>query len=312
MKVEVEKVANGIVNLIADFKPSKVFKDSDYDKTRSLSQWSSQTPVGHQTFFQLTLQPPKTSLKVGEEVLAEHEPGPWNMKYGHAIVRGKTPDGGYLVQYDREENVESITRDQIRKFSDADMDMSTSFEVGDLIFYEGDDGVFNNGVISQKEGDFKYSIYLLNTSGKKVHGVPRSSLINQFESADFVEKIPDLSIPKILGAFGYALKKEALEEGEEMSFMNSYPIGSGVVMTAFWKDGHAILKWDGLHHIDINLFTYEEDFDTRIAFQHSFCSQLDYIKPLARDEHPRGYGGVVNFASEIQSPPQWVTKTPSS
>jgi len=317
MKTEVDEVANGIINTIAEFQPPKIFKDSDYDRTRAVSQWTSQTPVGHQTIFQMALQPPKTGLEIGEEVLAMDEPGPWDMVYVLAtvvdILEDEELEEDYLLRYQggpggNDYGIHPFSRDQIRKFSEVDEEMSASLEVGDLVLYEYEDRLYTNGVISQKEEGHKYSIYLLNTDGRKLHGVPRSSLMHQFESADFIEDIPDLSIPELLGAFAYALKTEVLEENEQMSLIDSFPIGAGVVQTAFWKGGHAILKWDGSKQVEINLFTYEEDFDLRLAFQEAFTGQLDYVQTVARDEQPRGYGGIVNFASEIESPPHWIEK----
>jgi len=306
LEPEVEEIANGIVNYVADFFPPNQFTDSDYDKTRSTAQWNSQTPMGHQTIFQLNMQPPKMQLDEGERVLAEHEPGPWNMEYGGAVVDEHEGDEMYSVIYDGYSEPETISRDQIRKFSEADMDLSTSFEVGDLIFYRDSYSIHQNGVISRADEDGTYAIYLLNPSGSKLYGVKRNELMSQFETANFYQDIPDLSTPTILGAFENALKTEFVGS-EILSSVESFPIGSGEVMTAFWNKGHSILKWDGMKRVDVNVFTYEEDMDTRLAFQDAFCDEIDYMKSVARDEHPRGYGSVVNFASEIAKPPHWIS-----
>jgi len=149
---------------------------------------------------------------------------------------------------------------QIRKFSDADRDMSTTFEVGDLIFYQNDERIHRNGVISRAEDDGTYSLYLLNTSGTKLYGVSRNKLMHQFESADFYQEIPSLSASNLLGAFEKTLKEEVAE-----SPIESFPIGAGVIMTAFWNEGHAILKWDGMKRVDINFFTFNEDMDIRLV-----------------------------------------------
>jgi hypothetical protein len=77
--------------------------------------------------------------------------------------------------------------------------MSLSFEIGDVILYKNSKGVYQNGVISkEEEQDGSYSIYLLNTSGKKIFGVSREKLMYQFESSDFVEEMPDLTARKIM------------------------------------------------------------------------------------------------------------------
>lgn len=296
---EVEEVANGIVNYVADFEVTKEFTDSDYDKTRSNEQWNSQTPTGHQTIFQMNIKAPKTQLEKGEKVLAEHQPGPWDVVYGDAVVEEYLGDEMYDVLYDGESELDEISRDQIRKFSEADVDMSISFEVGDLIFYQYTDSFWQNGVISRVDDDGTYSIYLLNTSGKKLYGVSRDKLMFQFETADFYQEIPNLSIP---------ILKDAFEGVLERKIAGSFPIGSGVIMTAFWDEGHAILKWDGKKRVDVNYFTYHEDMDERVRFQDTFCEHIEYMKSVTRDEHPRGYGSIVNFASEIAKPPHWATK----
>jgi hypothetical protein len=306
LQPEVEEIANGIVNYVADFSPPNEFKDSDYDKTRSTAQWKSQTPVGHQTIFQMNVQPPKMRLDEGERVLAEHEPGPWDVVYGGAVVDEYVGDEMYAVIYDDDSEPEIINRDQIRKFSEADMDLSTAFEVGDLIFYKNHYSLFQNGVISRVDEDGTYSIYLLNTSGEKLYGVRRNELISQFETANFYQNIPDLSVPTVVGAFEKALKTEVVGSGT-LSSVKSIPIGSGLLVTAFWDEGHSILKWDGMKRVDVNVFTYKEDMAKRLAFQDAFCGEIDYMKSVARDEHPRGYGSIVNFGSEIAKPPHWIS-----
>ena len=97
-----------------------------------------------------------------------------------------------------------------------------------------------------------------------------------------------------------------LDEGEETSLIDTFEIGSGAVLTTFWKEGHAILKWDGANRVEVNIFSHYEEHDGRIDFQRAFASQLDFIQTLARDEHPRGYGSIVNFESEIETVPYWV------
>jgi Spermine/spermidine synthase domain len=305
-KPSVEEVTNGIINEIVDFSPPKVFKDSDYEKTRAFSQWKSQTPVGHQTLYQMALLPPKTPVELEERILAEHEPGPWDMRYGGAVVKRVIDNDTYSVLYDGEEIEDVITRGQIRKFSPADHDMTTTLEVGDLIFYNNPYGILQNGVISKVESDGTYSIYLLNTSGEKKYGIPRNQLIHQFESTNYVESVPDLSVPVLKAAFETALRNTILKDSSNPHTMQSFMVGGGVVITVFWSQGHGILKWDGLKRVDINLFTYTEDIEGRIAFQNAFVGEIDYMNGVARDEHPRGYGRIVNFANEMKTPPQWA------
>mmetsp|Transcript_7834 Transcript_7834/g.19536 ORF Transcript_7834/g.19536 Transcript_7834/m.19536 type:complete len:1438 (-) Transcript_7834:738-5051(-) len=305
-KALVKEVANGIINEIVDFNPPKIFKDRDYDKTRALSQWRSQTPVGHQTFYQMAISPPKTPVEVEERILAEHEPGPWDMRYGGAVVKRAIDKDNYAIVYDGDETEDIVSRSQIRKFSPVDHDPATKFEVGDLIFYNFGYGYLQNGVISKIESDDMYSIYLLNTSGEKVYNVPRDRLIHQFESSDFVESVPPLSTSLLETAFKSALQTTILKDSESLPAMEAFDVGSGVVVTAFWSKGNGILKWDGHLRVDVNIFMENEDIEGRIAFQDDFVGRFEYMNGVARDEHPRGYGRMVNFASEIETTPQWI------
>jgi Spermine/spermidine synthase domain len=308
LKAEVEEVSNGLINVIADFNPPKVFKNSDYDRSRALVQWNSQRAVGHQTLFQMIVQPPKARVGEGEAVLVELEEGPWDMVFGRAVVLSECSSSGddCVVQVENKQKARKVTRHQIRKFSIADTNPERSFDVGDLVLYEYKKGRFANGVVSRKDEDGTYSIYLLNPDGEKLYNIPLSALVLQFESAEFVTEIPDLSQTELFGALGYAIKEGLLEEEDPISLINSFSVGSGVVLTAFWAGGHVILKWDGQKRVEINLFTYKEMMKERLLFQDAFVSQLDFVEILAKDEHPRGYGSIVNFASEMEDTPYWV------
>ena len=188
--------------------------------------------------------------------------------------------------------------------------MSSTFEVGDVIFYKSKKGVYHNGVISKQEQDGSYSIYLLNTSGKKIYRVPREQLLYQFESAAFVEEMPALTPNEIMEGFERALRgmmqeTDAVQEKE----FSAYQVGDGAVFTSYWKDGSAILKWDGKHAVDVNLYTANEDVtrEMREVFQRVFAGSIEKMEKLAQDEHPRGFGAVVNFPSEIANPPRWIS-----
>ena len=58
----------------------------------------------------MNLQPPKIQLNEGEKVLAEHEPGPWDVVYGAAEVIEYLGDEMYVVHYDGETETEIVRR----------------------------------------------------------------------------------------------------------------------------------------------------------------------------------------------------------
>jgi hypothetical protein len=304
-KVTVQEVANGIINYVADFEV-KEFNNSDYDRTRSRQQWLSQQPMGHQSLFLMGQKQPKTAVEMGERILAEVEPGPWEMMYAGAVVKQKLDNQHYVVKYDKSLKVKTLNRDQIRKFSESDKDMSLRFQIGDVIFYRNAKNMYVNGVISKQEEDGTYSIYLLDTTGDKIYHVPRNRLMYQFESPDFIEEIPALTSSKVETSFLSAL--DVAYDGTRA--METFEIGDGAVMVAVWSVGSAILKWDGKYRIDINVFTYDENEKRKKLdlFEKVLKSELEYLVRLSRDEHPRGCGSVVNFASDLIEPPFWLAE----
>merc|ERR1712161_146328 len=81
-------------------------------------------------------------------------------------------------------------------------------------------------------------------------------------------------------------------------------VGDGCLLVACWSGGNVIL-WDGRQHIDINLFTYAEDFDTSKKFEGIFTSYIPKLTTKLRDEQPRGTGRVVNFLGDIEHEAHW-------
>lgn len=82
--------------------------------------------------------------------------------------------------------------------------------------------------------------------------------------------------------------------------------------------------WDGGTHIDVNFFAslYDPDqneinnnnnsnngglFQEEL-FEHLLLRAFPLsLNLMLRDEHPRGFGRVVNFREELQSMPHWVS-----
>jgi len=98
------------------------------------------------------------------------------------------------------------------------------------------------------------------------------------------------------------MKRESKIEIEE--FEN---VGDGCMFVAFWSGGSVVVVWDGRKHIDLNLFTYDEN--NRVATHFSRIFKLSMrMKTVLHDEQPRGYGDVVNFLSDIEprGDPHWA------
>jgi len=77
-------------------------------------------------------------------------------------------------------------------------------------------------------------------------------------------------------------------------------IGDGCLLIALWSGCRVIVIWDGRKRVGINLTTNEENFEYTSKFQEAFINQIPSLKAVLCDEHPRGYGKVVNFLKDIE------------
>lgn len=113
--------------------------------------------------------------------------------------------------------------------------------------------------------------------------------------------------PKIKAAIMQALI-ECLRDSTNSVLREFSEVGDGSVFVALWSEGNAVIQWDGRGHIDINLFTYEEDFDFANKFESVFTGQIIGIKRVLHDIQPRGVGTVVNFAKDLAqvTKPRWI------
>jgi spermidine synthase len=84
-------------------------------------------------------------------------------------------------------------------------------------------------------------------------------------------------------------------------------VGDGGLVVAIFKEGSAILTWDGKDHVDINMFAFDQSKKVADALLNAFVRLSQGRLELAlRDDQPRGVGGVVNFSGETDK----VMKTP--
>jgi hypothetical protein len=105
--------------------------------------------------------------------------------------------------------------------------------------------------------------------------------------------------------------KSALEDigvaDRDGSFLERYVIGDGLLLAFIWSEGNAVLKWDGLESIDVNMFVNQENSTLVKDFQTNFLDQFEYLVMVAQDFFPRGYNKVVNFHHEMADYiPHWI------
>ena len=99
----------------------------------------------------------------------------------------------------------------------------------------------------------------------------------------------------------------SLSVSDDLELFTSFPgrdtgIGDGLVVVANGKDTHAILIWDGATHIDVNLYSGDENPELRDRFASVFVKTLVKTFPIQltlSDTHPRGTGRVVSFPGHM-------------
>lgn len=94
---------------------------------------------------------------------------------------------------------------------------------------------------------------------------------------------------------------ESLKRMNYASAFNAFDeVGAGILLTNSFEEGSSILVWDGLTHIDINLFCTDESVELANSFGNYFVEEMNgVVQQTLRDDQPRGYGRVVNFQSDI-------------
>jgi len=105
-----------------------------------------------------------------------------------------------------------------------------------------------------------------------------------------------------------ALLKEMLQKGiassnptDETKVEIHDGAGDGCVATAFWSQGSTVAIWDGGHHIDLNIFTFEENKQMHSKFSEAFIGMTSSFSIVLQNEQPRGFGNVVNFKHEMKT-----------
>jgi len=83
-------------------------------------------------------------------------------------------------------------------------------------------------------------------------------------------------------------------------------IGDGCAWMVTWSSGSIALLWDGKKHIDVNLFTYEQNTKQADAFEMNF--RTEELTTMLRDEQPRGIGRVISYFDDIKedAQPHWA------
>jgi spermidine synthase len=116
-----------------------------------------------------------------------------------------------------------------------------------------------------------------------------------------LDLVKDAAMPAF-DKISQSLKQTLAEMEYSSTKFDSIPnTGDGGVLVSTFVQGSVLLIWDGLHHIDINLFCMDQDKALADTFLEKFARLSGGRLQLSlRDDQPRGIGRVVNFSSDIE------------
>jgi hypothetical protein len=76
-------------------------------------------------------------------------------------------------------------------------------------------------------------------------------------------------------------------------------VGDGVVLISHCEEALALLIWDGKDHVDVNLFSSDQNEDRANQFAEQF-GKSSGLSLYLRDDQPRGTGKVMQFSHDEQ------------
>ena len=143
-----------------------------------------------------------------------------------------------------------------------------------------------------KPDDYDLSAGKEQLAGQKSLG--RQSLY-QFDITNY-QSVPSVALPSVMTnsifGMGWTVKQDI---GQYVD-----GIGDGAVFVGIISGGNVVVVWDGKNHIDVNLFTLDDNEQLRSKFSNQFLRHLKMetrgtVTLALSDTHPRGTGRVVSF-----------------
>ena len=142
--------------------------------------------------------------------------------------------------------------------------------------------------------------------------IPIENVMLEAESSEFIMSAgTSLSVSEMVEALETSVHAVGfgLEGSDDDSYIKVFEVGKGAIVTVVSSMGNAVLKWDGLNRVEVNLFKYEEDDVDARLFKHAFLSKFKHMGIVAQDAFPRGYGKVVNTKDEMKRyRPHWMLR----
>lgn len=297
--ISIKSVMSGHAAYVPNFDPP-FFNNGNYDNTRAYTQWKNQKALGVQVILQLELQAPTTPLKEGETVLWQYYEDIWIGQWAPARVLHQNGDLTYDIESFSDGIQEGVSRHTLRRLDfDAFADSPPVIDIGSRVLIQVAREHWRQGfVVSRFPDDKNYRVRVYSGEGE-VLSKNIKHLIPQMEKTH-EDVLPMLSMISLNKAFKKSLSKLMSKEDFVNLKHQEQLIRKGGIVSYLWSGGSAILVWNGGKRVDINLHLKREDDEAMLDFQRFFVHKFPFMTIMARDEHPRGYGGVVNFDSNIE------------
>jgi len=301
LAAEISSIKDGILSYNAEPDPIPFISDLDYINEASVSQWKNQKPVGRQIILQYEREVLQAQIFPHEDVLVNIEKNEFYGKWYPATITTVHDNGSYdlILNKKKEKNFQ---RHFIRKY-DSSEEASQPINAGEALLIKDEDGYWSPGALLEVVEDDIAKVQINDDEGT-VTILGRMRIMKREET---VKIKSDRVISTV--SFLESLEKTLVAVVPSTTSLERHnSIGNGSLLSAKWSEGIIIASWDGDSHIDLNIFSSsKKNVSLSKRFNEKFLQEMNNVNLVARDEHPRGYGHVVNFAEDLINPPYWLS-----
>jgi hypothetical protein len=196
-------------------------------------------------------------------------------------------------------------------------DINSVVMVGDIVSVDWQNGQFYKMVVTHVHPDGPLDGVYFEDDGSEEKRCQRQFItrIRGSEQAERVrlQKLIDTGYGSMTAELVKVAVKNILStvklDGLAEANIKEFAIGDGILILCQWSQGGMATTWDGRASVDINLFTYEEDFTLADQIALSIQGTIPMLHLALRDEQPRGMGRVVNYKRDLdefgEKLPRW-------
>ena len=300
LKSEVQDTRVGLIRHVPDYQPSATFSNDDYDLEPSREQYLSQRPVGYQAILQFEVQPiapiSKGANVIINEVFQSNWFGTWSIGQ---VLEANKEDRTFHVEITKTEEHKTVERKALREINH--YSAVSPLEFGEFVLLKSEDGEWRQGSVAEVYTDGTYRLRAFDGDDLVLK---RHDLVRLAEKPPALDKSPVvLSMDVVKKLFEGALQRlDTSKSSGHVGRSHWRNVGDGCIFTVFFNGGVMVASWDGMVHIDANIFF--EGGSTREAkllkaFEEFIVESIPDMTRVQYDEQPRGFGRVVNTQDDL-------------